>query len=67
MNTEIPPIPEGFTYAGQLKDHEGEVFGIYWEPRMTRWSEYHPEHIWYGMKGVGGNMSGEFHIAIPNL
>ncbi len=66
MNTEIPPIPEGFTYAGQLKDHEGKVFGIQWVPEMTQWGRYDPERPWWGMKGHTESMTGEFHIAIPN-
>lgn len=62
MSNNLPPIPQGYKYGGQLKDYDGEVTGLTFDTDLAAWTT---EGEYFGMKKHPTEVSADWHIAVP--
>lgn len=59
---ELPPLPEGTIYGGQLRDYDDDVMGHTFDECTQSWTGL---VNWAGMSSVSDHVSAFWHIAIP--
>lgn len=64
MPEGLPPLPPGTRYAGQLKDHTGDVVGYTFDLEDSDGWDTAPAS-WEGMKGREKEESAQWHLAVP--